>query len=86
MEKIGGECAGAVSILPEESVPEKEGGYLPLSHAELDSMIASNTRVPLLAAKGESRLSLAGAQDKLPVFIRDGEFFLTMGARPVRIF
>ncbi|MCP4686909.1 MAG: type II toxin-antitoxin system HipA family toxin, partial [Desulfobacterales bacterium] len=82
LEKIGGECAGAVSILPEGARAETGEGYLPISPDELDEMIATRPRGPLLTAREESRLSLAGAQDKLPVFIKDGEFFLTMGARP----
>ncbi|QTA84420.1 type II toxin-antitoxin system HipA family toxin [Desulfonema magnum] len=82
LEKIGGECAGAVSVLPEGFVPEKKGGYIRLSRDELDSMMAADTGRPLLINREELRLSLAGAQDKLPVFIKDGEYFLPTGNMP----
>ena len=71
LEKIGGECAGAVSVLPEGLVPDTKGGYIRISRDELDSMMASDTDRPLLISRDELRLSLAGAQDKLPVFLID---------------
>ncbi len=82
LEKIGGECAGAVSILPEGVVPDTKGGYIPISREELDSMMEADTGRPLLITREELRLSLAGAQDKLPVFIKDGEYFLPTGNMP----
>ncbi len=82
LERIGGECAGAFSILPEGRGLETGGGYLPLSPDELEAMLAPSHRGPLLTARGELRLSLAGAQDKLPVFIREDDIFLTLGGMP----
>jgi len=82
LEKIGGECAGAVSVLPEGVVPDTKGGYIRISRDELDSMMAADTVRPLLINRKELRLSLAGAQDKLPVFIKDGEYFLPTGNMP----
>lgn len=66
LERIGGECAGAISIAakpPEES----EEQYEQLDLAAL--VRASKSRSVLAALAGErgTRLSLAGAQDKLPI-------------------
>ncbi|MDM8550795.1 type II toxin-antitoxin system HipA family toxin [Desulfobacterales bacterium HSG2] len=82
LEKIGGECAGAVSVLPEGVVPDTKGEYIRISQDELDSMTEAQTGRPLLINRKELRLSLAGAQDKLPVFIKDGEYFLPTGNMP----
>ncbi len=82
LKKIGGECAGAVSVFPEGIPPDSGGTYIPLSHEELESMTAGETRIPLLVSRRGLRLSLAGAQDKMPVFIKDGDFFLPSGNAP----
>ncbi len=80
---IGGDCAGALRLLP-ESVPNTspEGKLIPLPWAELEAKIAVTPRPSLLALvlqDGELRLSLAGAQDKLPVHILDGQLALPSG-------
>ena len=80
LEELGGECAGALSLLPENREPEKEGGYLPLSGKELDKMIEEMPRRPLLTAREGLRLSLAGAQNKLPVYVKDDSIFLPQGS------
>ena len=84
LERIGGECAGAVSLLPEEMEPTLSGEtrHQELSDAELSDIINELSRRPLMAGKEGIRLSLAGAQDKLPVFFRDGRFALPSGDTP----
>jgi serine/threonine-protein kinase HipA len=82
LRAIGGECAGAISLLPEGKEPPSGGDYIPLSHSELDGMIEHMAQTPLLVSKTEQRLSLAGAQQKLPVFMRDGALYLPMGGAP----
>ncbi|MGE0087792.1 MAG: type II toxin-antitoxin system HipA family toxin [Desulfococcaceae bacterium] len=82
LEKIGEECAGAVSVLPEGIRPDAKGRYIPLSPEELDEMTALEPRPPLLVSRKELRLSLAGAQDKLPVFMKENSFFLSSGNKP----
>lgn len=84
LERIGGECAGAVQLLPAEtelaaqiSIPPRE-----LSAAELEQIVAELPRRPLLAGRDGLRLSLAGAQDKLPVLIRDGCTYLPLDDLP----
>jgi len=71
LERIGGECAGAITLLPEE-----QAGALPsnndlrwLSEEEAAGIIKQLPQRPLLAGEQGLRLSLAGAQVKLPVVI-----------------
>jgi len=80
LEELGGECAGAVSLLPENRAPETAGRYQPISSEELDKMIEEMPRRPLLTAGDGARLSLAGAQNKLPVYVKDGAIYLPLGS------
>lgn len=74
LDHIGGECAGAVTFL-------KPGQVLPALHHDDDVQWLNDEEVvalldelpyrPMMAGKDGVRLSLAGAQDKLPV-IFDG--------------
>ncbi len=71
LEKIGGECAGAVSILPRGAKPVVRSGYRELDEEGLHQVLAELPKRPLLAGEKGIRLSLAGAQNKLPIFIDD---------------
>ena len=82
LEILGGECAGALSILPEGQGANASGSYEPLSRKELDRMIEEMPQNPLLLAHEDLRLSLAGAQQKIPVYYEDGKFFLPHGSYP----
>ncbi|MEA3306618.1 MAG: type II toxin-antitoxin system HipA family toxin, partial [Elusimicrobiota bacterium] len=79
LEELGGECAGAISLIAEGEMPEIKGAYKPLSSQNLDKMIKEMPRKPMLAAKEGMRLSLAGAQNKLPVYVKDGLIYLPEG-------
>lgn len=72
---LGGDVAGALSFLPQGGMPpgppEGEPAH-PLDDAELAALIDRLPRVPMLAGEGGARLSLAGAQSKLPVILVDG--------------
>jgi len=75
LDQIGGECAGAVTFLaPEQALaaPAKEGDVQWLSDAQVVAILDELPRRPMLAGRDGLRLSLAGAQDKLPVVL-DGE-------------
>jgi serine/threonine-protein kinase HipA len=82
LEAIGGECAGAVSIVPEYTALSTESDYIALSEQEVEDIIEENAIRPVLILKDELRLSLAGAQNKLPVYIDNDRFFLTFGMAP----
>lgn len=68
LEAIGGECAGAVTLLPEGSQLSDDGEYRQLSDDELNALIRELPKRPMLAGDAGIRLSLAGVQSKLPVF------------------
>ncbi len=66
LERIGGECAGAVSLWPEggsQDIPQPT--YRELSEEGLKTLLEDVEHRPLLAGELGARLSLAGAQKKL---------------------
>jgi serine/threonine-protein kinase HipA len=71
LERIGGECAGAIALVPEEveGRAPSDGGVRWLSEGEVIEIIDRLPHQPLLAGEQGLRLSLAGAQVKLPVVI-----------------
>lgn len=83
LEKIGGECAGALTFLPvgEELQPTNDH-YHELSSADLANILRELPTRPLLAGKDEVRLSLAGVQDKLAVYVKDNKIFLPLNNAP----
>ena len=82
LEKIGGECAGALSILPKNFSSPQKSSYEELSHQQLNSMIDNRTNIPFIMAHENIRMSLAGAQDKLPVFFENNKVHLPTGWNP----
>ncbi|HEY4088635.1 MAG TPA: type II toxin-antitoxin system HipA family toxin [Bryobacteraceae bacterium] len=83
LEKIGGECAGAVTFLPQgEPMPEQQYGYRELSDDELAAILKELPTRPLLAGEKGIRLSLAGAQDKLAVCVQGNTISLPLGGAP----
>lgn len=85
LDAIGGDCAGALTLLPpgqEPRVTPKKIAYEPLKPDELESILDRLPSKPLLAGENGLRLSLAGAQDKLPVFVADGGIALPLGDTP----
>ena len=69
LEGIGGECAGAITFLPPGQLPRSDSDDVKwLSEDALVTVLDAIPRRPLLAVDG-LRLSLAGAQDKLPVVV-----------------
>jgi len=83
LERIGGECAGAVTFLPSgEAPPERQYGYRTLTPEELGAILKELPRRPLLAGDEGIRLSLAGAQDKVAVRLENGEVCLPLGGAP----
>lgn len=70
LDHIGGECAGAVTFLePGHALPAPthSDDVQWLSDEEVVAILDELPRRPMLAGKDGLRLSLAGAQDKLPV-------------------
>ncbi len=83
LERIGGECAGAVTFLPEGApLRDRHYDYRPLSDEELTAILRELPRRPLLAGEEGIRLSLAGAQDKLAVRVEGGAISIPLGGAP----
>jgi len=82
LEAVGGECAGAVSLLPEGTPWRGDGEYKALSDDALNQLVREMPQKPMLVGEGDIRLSLAGAQNKLPVFFDKGVVSLTKGGVP----
>ncbi|HET8790152.1 MAG TPA: type II toxin-antitoxin system HipA family toxin [Modicisalibacter sp.] len=83
LEAIGGDCAGALVVLPSGQLPAQKGEYLPLPQDKLAQWAAFRERYALMSDDDPStrpRLSLAGAQDKIPVLVKSGELYLPRGA------
>lgn len=79
LAEVGGDCAGAVSLLPEGVTPVTEGGYEPISEDVLARILTELPRRPLATGWKDVRLSLAGAQPKLPLHFEDGKWYLPRG-------
>lgn len=84
LERIGGECAGALTFLPEGSAPhEPDQHYRVLAGAELADILRTLPKRPLLAGEQGVRLSLAGAQHKIAVRVdAGGNVSLPLGYAP----
>jgi serine/threonine-protein kinase HipA len=83
LEKIGGECAGAVTFLPAGTeLPQREDSYRALTDKELAKIIKALPRRPLMAGDEGVRLSLAGAQDKIAVHLAGNKISIPLGGAP----
>jgi serine/threonine-protein kinase HipA len=83
LERIGGECAGAVTFVPAgEPLPALDDHYRALSAPELAGILRELPRRPLLAGETGIRLSLAGAQDKIAVRVEGDDLSLPLGGAP----
>lgn len=79
---IGGDCAGALSILPSDRSPSREWKATPLPLDRLAQWAAFRERYAVMGDAVPPRLSLAGAQDKIPVLVEGGEIKLPGGSTP----
>ena len=84
LEAIGGDCAGAVSLWPEggEALGSNPAGVDWLEPQQLVTLLEELPRRPMLAGADGLRLSLAGAQDKLPVIVDGERIGLPRGHQP----
>jgi len=81
LEALGGDCAGALTILgPDDRLP-RSARTRQLDERELDLVLRELPQRPLAADPAEgTRLSLAGAQPKLPVIINGDRVSLPLNA------
>lgn len=85
LDHIGGECAGAVTFLEREQalpVPTDNEDVRWLNDEEVAAILDELPRRPMLAGKDGLRLSLAGAQDKLPVVFDGARIGLPLNGTP----
>lgn len=87
LRAIGGECAGALSILPDDREPAVEAAYRELTAEAFRDLVLRKGQIYAgsddgTAAHPVPRLSLAGAQEKCPVLLRGGQFLLPQGEAP----
>jgi len=81
LEQLGGDCAGAMTLLPPDTALPDEPESRPLEPEELERHISELPERPLAAdPEAGIRLSLAGAQPKLPVIIEGSDISLPLNA------
>lgn len=76
LDRLGGDVAGALSLLPEDAAPLAPARFdtppQPLSDNDFAAILDRLPLRPMLAGEAGLRLSLAGAQAKLPVILVEG--------------
>lgn len=85
LDGIGGECAGAVTLLEPGQKPQTQDNHdlvRWLDEVELLRLLDEMPKRPMLAGEEGLRLSLAGAQDKLPVVAVDDRIGLPLFNSP----
>ena len=85
LDRLGGDVAGALQLLPPGEaprVPAPGEPPVPLDEAGLVRVLDALPARPLLAGEAGLRLSLAGAQSKVPVVLVDGAVALPVHGQP----
>lgn len=85
LDALGGDVAGALTLWPEgETPPVYDGAPArdPLGDNALVDLLDTLSERPFLAGREGVRLSLAGAQSKIPVVLIDGEIALPAPGQP----
>ena len=85
LERLGGEVAGALALWPAGETPPRSAAAAAaaaLADDELAALLVSLETQPFLVGMRGLRLSLAGAQSKLPVILVDGRIGLPAPGQP----
>lgn len=85
LDRLGGDVAGALSLLPEGEAPPSPAPFAaprPLDDEAFAAILDRLPGRPLLAGEEGLRLSLAGAQAKLPVVLVEGRPALPAPGQP----
>lgn len=73
---IGGDCAGAITLFPEEQTPFVNASYKELSNDDLITLVKELPKNPLGVGRSENiRLSLPGTQNKTTLYRKDGIYY-----------
>jgi serine/threonine-protein kinase HipA len=85
LDRLGGDVAGALQLLPPgeyPTIPDPDHRPVLLDEAGLIRVLEALPLRPLLAGEEGLRLSLAGAQSKVPVVLVDGAVALPVPGQP----
>ncbi len=86
LEKLGGEVAGAIEIWPDGVAPSERESHADLKSLDDDELVELIGRLParpmLAGGEGGLRLSLAGAQSKLPIILVGDRIALPAAGQP----
>ena len=84
LSAIGGECAGAITFVShrQPTATAEQASVEWLDEPQLMALLDELPRRPMLAGRDGVRLSLAGAQDKLPVVFDGQRIGLPKGGQP----
>lgn len=83
LKKIGRDCAGALVITEENHFTQEHPELKEIAREDLEKWLKQgSTGILDLQVSGELRLSLAGAQDKLPLVYKDQKFYQPLGGHP----
>lgn len=91
LDALGGECAGSVSLINEDAYNASLGDlqsatfgsrYRKIEDSELSAMVDRMSRRPFLTGASDLRLSLAGAQQKLPLARFEDIWYLPLDGAP----
>jgi len=83
LERIGGECAGAITFMsPGIPLPSVDHNYHWLLEKDLANALRELPNRPLLAGDEGIRLSLAGVQDKIAVYVKDSKIGIPLNGAP----
>ena len=74
MQHIGHDCAGAFSL----GAPQSAGEYKELTTDELKEILRHLPQYPLTSRRKGVSFSLAGAQNKIPLYFEGGKFHLPL--------
>lgn len=82
--RYGRDVAGAISILDEDELPDVlEYDYSAVTPQALAELIkTSRSGIPMMVQGQHKRMSLAGAQEKLTIYLNGEEIMLPEGAAP----
>ncbi len=76
---VGRETAGAISVKTDQPNPADQDHLRPLPLAEISERIRQRPHQPFSVWDGKVRLSIAGFQDKIAAYRKDGNWFLVEG-------
>lgn len=82
LEAIGGDCAGAISVRKPEHTQENTDSYRRIEQKVLCNELSNLPAHPFLVGEEAVRLSLAGAQNKLPIYFDGKNYFIPEGNFP----